>query len=264
MAPSTVSLKAIRRTFCHQDKVYIITGGLGGFGLELSQWLIERGATKLLLTSRSGVKTGYQSYRVRQWQEKGVDVHVSLHNIATLEGTRALIEDAKKIAEVGGIFHLATVLIDALFHNLTQKEFQEVGGAKMQGALNLDAVSRKHCSKSLEWFVVFSSGSAGFGNAGQTSYGFANSSMERLCELRTQDGIHGKFVLMFLSSKILPYVSSTGLASIAEGSNAGVPYTRFLNTTATRLPCRNETSYSRVQSLSRMSNTTALKSLKLL
>lgn len=53
-----VSFPAIRRTFCPPSQTYIITGGLGGFGLELAQWLTERGARKLVLTSRSGIRSG--------------------------------------------------------------------------------------------------------------------------------------------------------------------------------------------------------------
>lgn len=55
-----MKLDAMTRTACDPYKTYIITGGLGGFGLELSKWLIERGAKYLVLTSRSGIKTGYQ------------------------------------------------------------------------------------------------------------------------------------------------------------------------------------------------------------
>ena len=191
--PSAVHIKALPKTMCHPAKTYIITGGLGGFGLELAQWLIDHGAMKIVLTSRSGVKTGYQSRRVRQWREKGIDVQVSKHNIATMQGTRALIDDSKKMGEVGGIFHLAMVLRDGLLDNLSQKDFQQVGEPKVQGTMNLDAVTRQQCRESLDWFVVFSSVSCGRGNAGQANYGFANSSMERICEKRRYDGIHGKF-----------------------------------------------------------------------
>lgn len=41
-----VKVKAVRRTLCNPGHVYLITGGLGGFGLELAQWLINRGARK--------------------------------------------------------------------------------------------------------------------------------------------------------------------------------------------------------------------------
>ncbi len=55
---SPLSFPAICRTFCLASHSYIITGGLGGFGLELAQWLTERGARKLVLTSRSGIRNG--------------------------------------------------------------------------------------------------------------------------------------------------------------------------------------------------------------
>lgn len=51
-------ISAISKTFCPAHKSYIITGGLGGFGLELARWLVLRGAQRLVLTSRSGVRTG--------------------------------------------------------------------------------------------------------------------------------------------------------------------------------------------------------------
>jgi len=56
-----LSLCAMPRTACHPHKSHVIVGGLGGFGLELAQWLIERGAKYLVLTSRVGVRTGYQA-----------------------------------------------------------------------------------------------------------------------------------------------------------------------------------------------------------
>lgn len=51
-------MTAVSKTFCPPHKSYVITGGLGGFGLELAQWLVLRGAQKLVLTSRSGIRTG--------------------------------------------------------------------------------------------------------------------------------------------------------------------------------------------------------------
>lgn len=55
----------VNRFSCDPCGVYIITGGLGGFGLELADWLIMRGAQKLVLSSRQGIGNGYQEYRIR-------------------------------------------------------------------------------------------------------------------------------------------------------------------------------------------------------
>lgn len=51
---------AVPRLAAHPNLVYLITGGLGGLGLELAGWLIGRGAKKVVLTSRRGLTTGYQ------------------------------------------------------------------------------------------------------------------------------------------------------------------------------------------------------------
>ena len=42
------------------DRTYIITGGLGGFGLALAEWLVHKGARSLMLTSKRGLRTGEQ------------------------------------------------------------------------------------------------------------------------------------------------------------------------------------------------------------
>ena len=52
---SVVKLVAHARSICDPRKSYVVTGGLGGFGLELAHWLVERGARNLVLTSRRGM-----------------------------------------------------------------------------------------------------------------------------------------------------------------------------------------------------------------
>lgn len=61
----TVPIAAIPRIYCESDYVYIIPGGLGGFGLELADWLVIRGARKLVLSSSRGITKSYQTYRIR-------------------------------------------------------------------------------------------------------------------------------------------------------------------------------------------------------
>lgn len=51
-------------------------------------------------------------------------------------------------------------------------------------------MTRDRCPE-LRHFVTFSSVSCGRGNAGQSNYGFANSTMERVCEQRRHDGLPG-------------------------------------------------------------------------
>ncbi|GAB1597533.1 fatty acid synthase-like, partial [Argonauta hians] len=189
--PTVVRVPAISKTVCNPNKTYIITGGLGGFGLELAEWLIERGAYKLVLTSRSGIKTGYQARKIQCWKEKGINIQVSTRNIVKLDETMMLLKEANKIGVVGGIFHLAMVLSDSLMEEQTLESFHKVFAPKVIGTKHLDQASRELCKSSIEWFVVFSSVSCGRGNIGQSNYGFANSVMERICEKRHRDHLPG-------------------------------------------------------------------------
>lgn len=183
-------MAAISKTFCPPHKTYVIVGGLGGFGLELAQWLLVRGAQKLVLTSRSGIRTGYQAKQVSEWRSRGVQVLVSTRDASSLEGARALIAEATQLGPVGGVFNLAVVLRDAMLEDQTPEQFQDVNRPKYSGTLNLDRVTREACPQ-LDYFVAFSSVSCGRGNMGQSNYGFANSTMERICEQRRHDGLPG-------------------------------------------------------------------------
>uniref|UniRef100_A0A915PSY3 Fatty acid synthase n=1 Tax=Setaria digitata TaxID=48799 RepID=A0A915PSY3_9BILA len=189
--PSPIKLRAICRTLCHPNHVYLITGGLGGFGLELSQWLINRGAKKLVLTSRMGIRTGYQARCVHFWRRTGISVLVSTLNISHLSDAHELMLQCKELGPIGGVFHLAMVLRDCLFENQNVQNFKDAAEAKYWGTLNLDAATRKACGKELKWFVAFSSITSGRGNAGQTNYGWSNCTMERIIEHRREDGFPG-------------------------------------------------------------------------
>lgn len=188
--PTFKSIKAISRTYLHKDKTYILVGGLGGFGLELANWMVTRGAKKLILTSRSGVKTGYQSLMIRRWTEKGVQIKIDTNDVTTLDGARKMLSDATGMGKVGGIINLAAVLRDNLIENLTEADYHAVCVPKVDGTKNLDVASRELCPD-LDYFICFSSVSCGRGNIGQSNYGLANSAMERICEARQAQGLPG-------------------------------------------------------------------------
>ena len=84
---------------------------MGGFVLELADWLVLRGARKLVLSSRTGIRTGYQSLRVRLWRSYGANVVISLANITTENGVTDFLSDANRLGQVDAIFNLAVVSV---------------------------------------------------------------------------------------------------------------------------------------------------------
>ena len=59
---------------CRPDRSYIITGGVGGFGLALAEYLAVKGAKHLVLTSKRGLRHGGQAAPLRKLFAKGVQV----------------------------------------------------------------------------------------------------------------------------------------------------------------------------------------------
>lgn len=64
-SPMTVPIKVLPRCYYDPQRVYVMPGGLGGFGLELADWMVIRGARKFVLSSKRGLTKSYQSYRIK-------------------------------------------------------------------------------------------------------------------------------------------------------------------------------------------------------
>ncbi|XP_077295461.1 fatty acid synthase-like [Arctopsyche grandis] len=186
--PAFIKINAIPRYKCFYEDVYVVVGGLGGFGLELIDWLVMQGARKVVINSRRGLSNGYQAMRLRAWTSYGVNIKVCTDDISTREGCVNLLKTANTLGPVKAIFNLAVILKDALFENQTPETFKQSFAPKARATKFLDAESRKLCPR-LTDFVIFSSVVCGRGNAGQTNYGMANSVMERICEERLKAGL---------------------------------------------------------------------------
>jgi fatty acid synthase len=159
--------------------IHLITGGMGGFGMELAEWLIGRGATKVLLMGRTGITSLYQTQKFAKY--KGILEYVK-GDITSETDVAHVFLDYK----INGVWHLAMKLNDQLYTNLTDKTWKETIDVKERGAYLLD----KYCPQNAT-FVCWSSISSLFGNAGQTNYAHGNNMMELICRDRRTAGNHG-------------------------------------------------------------------------
>lgn len=78
-------------------------------GMELVNWLITRGAKKILISSRQGVTKGSQQLRLNKWKCLGVNVIVSQLDISVESEAAKLLDEAKALGIVDGIFNVAGV-----------------------------------------------------------------------------------------------------------------------------------------------------------
>ena len=96
-------------TYFYPRKTYIIVGGLGGFGIEVTNWLQEKGAKNVILTTRYGARTPYHHFCLKRWKDEGYNVLVSTKNVSFKKEAYELLKEAQKIGPVGGIFNSAVV-----------------------------------------------------------------------------------------------------------------------------------------------------------
>ncbi len=169
------------------DAAYLITGGLGGFGRVLSEWLIECGARHLVLSSRSGASTPEAQAFVAKLEAQGVRVTVAKADIGSAKEVRALIAQVTSSATpLKGVFHLAMVIDDAPLSALTRERLESVLAPKALGAWLLHENTR---DLDLDCFVMFSSVSSIFGNPAQGNYSAANTFLDSLAHYRRAQGL---------------------------------------------------------------------------
>lgn len=189
---SLAPCKVVKTTHFYPNKSYLVIGGLGGFGLEVVQWLADKGARKIVVNSRRGLRESYQKYCVQRLQLQGITLILSQADSTSEEGVKKLINLTSSLGPIGGIFNAAAVFDDMLLTDQTPATFEAVCLPKAKTTLLLDECTRKMPNlRSLNYFVTFSSISGGRGNPGQTSYNFANSIMDSLCEERRRRGLPG-------------------------------------------------------------------------
>nr|AYM54554.1 short-chain dehydrogenase/reductase SDR [Racemicystis crocea] len=163
------------------DGSYLITGGLGGLGLRLAQWLVEKGARQLALVGRRGPDEGAQSAIVSM-EKAGARVLVLSADVSqSSDVERVLSAIASELAPLGGVVHAAGVLDDHTLLELSKESFQRVFAPKARGAWNLHTATK---DMDLDFFVMYSSSSSLFGSPGQGNYAAANSFLDALARER--------------------------------------------------------------------------------
>ncbi|MCP3867763.1 MAG: SDR family NAD(P)-dependent oxidoreductase, partial [Gammaproteobacteria bacterium] len=169
------------------DAAYLVTGGLSGFGLKTACWLVDKGARFLVLMGRSGASTPEARECIEKLRTEGVTVKVMAVDVTDPGQLKSgLNEIEQELPPLKGIVHGAMVLEDSLLVNLGADQVRRVIAPKMLGAWNLHWLTRE---MPLDFFVLYSSVSAWFGNPGQANYVAANGYMESLAAYRKSQGL---------------------------------------------------------------------------
>ena len=175
------------------DGVYLVTGGLSGFGLEAARWLARHGARHLALLSRRGEASPDAEAILAGFAAAGVDARAYACDVADEAQLQRMLAGLRGAqGSLRGVLHAAMVLDDAKMAELDASRFAAVIRPKLAGAAALDLLTR---DDPLDLFVLFSSVTTVIGTPGQANYVAANAALETLAERRHAAGLPALAVL---------------------------------------------------------------------
>ncbi|WP_405624362.1 type I polyketide synthase [Streptomyces sp. NBC_00076] len=164
----------------------LVTGGTGGIGAHVARWAAGRGAEHLLLLSRRGRAAEGADALEAELTALGARVTVVACDVTDRTALAEVIAAVPSDVPVSAVFHTAGAAQEPTqLPDSSVAEFAAVGRAKVAGAVHLDALLADH---PLDAFVVFSSGAAVWGGAGQGGYAAANAFVEGLAHRRRAEG----------------------------------------------------------------------------
>ena len=174
-----------------EDRSYLVTGGLGGIGLEVAAWLAGLGAGSIVLNGRREPGPRAEA-AVEALRERGADLRVEIADVTDEGAVEAMLARVdSEMPPLAGVIHSVGVLADAALTNLDWPRFAEVLAPKVLGAWHLH---RAMLDRDLDLFVLFSSAAGVLGNAGQANYAAANAFLDQLARHRRALGLPGQAI----------------------------------------------------------------------
>jgi len=175
------------------EGVYVVTGGLAGFGLATARWLVAQGARHLALISRTGPLGEDVAEIIGGFARDGVEARAIACDVADPDAlARALAGIRAAGRPIRGVVHAAMVLADAQLPAQDEARFATALRPKLAGALALDTLTR---SDPVDLFLVHSSIATVIGSPGQANYAAANAAIEAVLAGRRASGLPALGVL---------------------------------------------------------------------
>ncbi|WP_344868876.1 type I polyketide synthase [Amycolatopsis ultiminotia] len=162
----------------HPSGTALITGGTGAIGGHVGRWLAGRGASGIVLTSRSGPAAG--PALAAELAESGTAVEVFACDVAERDQVAHLVN---RLGSLSTVVHAAGVGDGGPIDETTAADLVAATRAKVDGARWLDELTGE-----LDAFVVFSSGAATWGSGLLAGYAAGNAFLDALAESRRARG----------------------------------------------------------------------------
>ena len=173
--------------------VYLITGGLGGIGLVLAEFLARQVQARLVLTARSALparkewadllgthddqdSTSRKIQKVMALEDMGAEVLVVSADVTNLEQMQGVIRQTRqRFGQLNGVVHAAGIAGGGMIQLKSISTAAAVLAPKVKGTLVLDAIL---ANVPLDFFALCSSTNAIIAPFGQVDYAGANAFLD--------------------------------------------------------------------------------------
>ncbi|HEY6804820.1 MAG TPA: SDR family NAD(P)-dependent oxidoreductase [Pyrinomonadaceae bacterium] len=154
--------------------VYLITGGMGGMGLEFAEYLAKAVSARLVLVGRTPLAP--DSEKVRAIEAAGGEVLLVAADVTDESQMSSVVQQAReRFGEINGVVHAAGVPGAGIIQIKTPAAAANVLAPKVAGTRVLDRVLKE---SKLDFFVLCSSRSSILGGFGNVDYCAANAYLD--------------------------------------------------------------------------------------
>lgn len=186
--------------------VYLITGGLGGIGFALAEYLAKTVQARLVLVGRSGLPLREEwtqwlaehggedtvSRKIKKvWvlEELGAEVLIARADVSNLQDMQRVVgETHEQFGKISGVIHAAGIPGEGLMQLKTPAMVERVFAPKVQGTLVLVAALK---DEHLDFITFYSSSNAITGGLGEVDYCAANAFLDAFAHYaRTRYGMN--------------------------------------------------------------------------
>jgi len=255
-----------------ENGVYLITGGIGGLGLEVARHIASQNKVSLLLLSRTTLPESSQwdsiiasntnnkltskIQIVKEIEGSGSKVYSYPCDISEYEDVKTLLSKVhEQFSKIDGVIHCAGVGGDGFLFTKDLSQFYNTVKAKIDGTIWLSELTK---DPQPDFFVLFSSITSFMAVPGQSDYAAANAFLDAYARLLRNRGINAiainwpawkdtgmavDYNIDFTKSPFMPIKTAKALTamwniiSLAESTTIPVVFNHeYLNQTEYKFP----------------------------
>ncbi|NES77481.1 MULTISPECIES: type I polyketide synthase [unclassified Okeania] len=179
--------------------VYLITGGMGGIGLAIAEYLAETVQAKLVLIGRSDFPPKYEwenllktednngvidkIKKLQKLEKLGAEVLILQADVANKEQMQTAVNRVyEKFGNIHGVIHAAGTVDRNTIKIKTPEIVEQIFAPKVKGTLVIDEIFK---DTKLDFLVFWSSITSIIGVIGQIDYSGANAFMDKFSSSKT-------------------------------------------------------------------------------